>query len=80
MRGFTPEQTGLIILPFSFAVTVVSPLIGRLVGRFGARPPILIGLASLIAGLVVLMLAGHAKRGGRAAGSRALPASAARCA
>jgi len=59
VRGFTPEQTGLIILPFSVAVTVVSPLIGRVVGRFGARPPILIGLASLIAGLIVLMVAGH---------------------
>jgi MFS family permease len=30
------------------------------VGRFGARPPILIGLASLIVGLIVLMIAGHA--------------------
>ena len=60
VRGFSPEQTGLIILPFSVAVTVVSPLVGRVVGRFGARPPILIGLASLIAGLVVLMIAGHA--------------------
>ena len=60
VRGFTPEQTGLLLLPFSAAVTVVSPVIGRLVGRFGARPPILIGLASLIAGLVTLMAAGHA--------------------
>lgn len=60
VRGETPEQTGLIILPFSVAVTVISPLVGRVVGRFGARPPILIGLASLIAGLVVLMIAGHA--------------------
>jgi len=60
VRGFSPEQTGLIILPFSVAVTVVSPLVGRVVGRFGARPPILVGLASLIAGLVVLMIAGHA--------------------
>lgn len=60
VRGFTPEQTGLLILPFSAAVTVVSPVVGRLVGRFGARPPILIGLASLIAGLATLMVAGHA--------------------
>jgi EmrB/QacA subfamily drug resistance transporter len=60
VRGFTPEQTGLIILPFSVAVTVVSPLVGRVVGRFGTRPPILLGLASLIAGLIVLAIAGHA--------------------
>jgi predicted MFS family arabinose efflux permease len=60
VRGFTPEQTGLLILPFSVAVTVVSPLVGRVVGRFGARTPILTGLAALIAGLVVLMIAGHA--------------------
>ena len=77
-RAITPEQTGLIILPFSVAVTVVSPLVGRVVGRFGARPPILIGLASLIAGLVVLMIARPRKRGARAAGSRAVPGSAAR--
>jgi EmrB/QacA subfamily drug resistance transporter len=60
VRGLTPEQTGLVILPFSAAVTVVSPLVGRVVGRFGARPPILIGLGALIAGLVILMISGHA--------------------
>jgi MFS family permease len=59
VRGFTPEQTGLVILPFSLAVTVVSPLVGRVVGRFGARLPILAGLGALIAGLVVLVISGH---------------------
>ncbi len=59
VRGYTPEQTGLMILPFSAAVTIVSPLVGRLVGRFGARPPILVGLALLIAGLAGLIAGGH---------------------
>ena len=59
VRGFSPEQTGLLLLPFSASVTIVSPLVGRVVGRYGARPPILVGLATLILGLLVLILAGH---------------------
>ena len=59
VRGYSPEATGLMILPFSASVTIVSPLIGRLVGRFGARPPILIGLATMILGLLSLIAGGH---------------------
>jgi len=39
VRGYSPEETGLMILPFSASVTIVSPLHGRLVGRYGARGP-----------------------------------------
>jgi EmrB/QacA subfamily drug resistance transporter len=59
VRGYPPEATGLIILPFSFTVTIVSPIVGRLVGRFGARPPILVGLAAMIAGLATLIATGQ---------------------
>ncbi len=59
VRGHTPQATGLMILPFSASITIISPLVGRLVGRFGARPPILVGLATLIAGLALLIVGGH---------------------
>jgi len=59
VRGYPPQVTGLMMLPFSASVTIVSPLVGRMVGRFGARPPILVGLACMIVGLVVLMIGGH---------------------
>ena len=59
VRGYSPEATGLMILPFSASVTIVSPLVGRLVGRLGARPPILTGLALLMAGLGALIVGGH---------------------
>jgi EmrB/QacA subfamily drug resistance transporter len=59
VRGYSPEQTGLMILPFSAAVTIVSPFAGHLVGRFGARPLILFGLAVLMGGLVALIAGGH---------------------
>lgn len=55
VRGYTPEGTGLLLLPFSFGMATVSPLVGRLVGRVGARPPILGGLLLLIAGMLTLM-------------------------
>jgi EmrB/QacA subfamily drug resistance transporter len=59
VRGYPPQVTGLMMLPFSASVTIVSPLVGRMVGRLGARAPILVGLACMIAGLVVLMVGGH---------------------
>ena len=55
VRGYTPQTTGLMLLPFSLSLTIVSPLVGRLVGRIGARPPILGGLLLQMAGLAVLI-------------------------
>jgi EmrB/QacA subfamily drug resistance transporter len=59
VRGYSPEETGIVILPFSASVTIVSPLVGRLVGRFGARPPILAGLGIMMLGLAALVTAGQ---------------------
>ena len=58
VRGYQPEVTGLIILPFSGLITIVSPFIGRLVGKFGARSLILFGLAMLMLGLFGLIVGG----------------------
>src|SRR4051812_8648357 len=41
-RGFSAMRTGLIYLPVAVGALVFSPLSGRLVGRFGARPSLLI--------------------------------------
>ncbi|PRC49495.1 MFS transporter, partial [Mycobacterium sp. ITM-2017-0098] len=37
-RGFSAMHTGLIYLPIAVGALLFSPLSGRLVGRFGARP------------------------------------------
>lgn len=59
VRGYTPSVTGLMILPFSAAVAIVSPLVGHLVGRIGARVPILAGLCMLMLGLLMLIFSEH---------------------
>lgn len=59
VRGFTPAATGLILLPFSVGMATVSPFVGRLVGKVGARIPILSGLTVMIAGLLALMAGMH---------------------
>jgi EmrB/QacA subfamily drug resistance transporter len=48
----SPIQAGLAILPATVAVTVVSPLAGRLYDRIGARAPMVVGLACMVLGLV----------------------------
>jgi EmrB/QacA subfamily drug resistance transporter len=37
-RGYSPMQTGLLYLPLAIGALIFSPLSGRLVGRYGARP------------------------------------------
>ena len=50
VRGLSPVQTGLAILPMALMIIVVSPLSGRIVGRRGPRLPLLIsGVASVLA-------------------------------
>lgn len=41
-RGYSAAHTGLIYLPIAVGALFFSPLSGRLVGRFGARPSLLI--------------------------------------
>jgi EmrB/QacA subfamily drug resistance transporter len=60
VRGFTPVQTGLFLLPFSVAMLVASPLAGHMVGRHGTALPIRLGLSIMIVALLVL-IAGTAR-------------------
>lgn len=56
-RGYSAVQTGLIYLPIAVGALVFSPLSGRLVGRYGARPSLLVsGVMIAIASSVLALL------------------------
>ncbi|GAB17100.1 putative drug resistance protein [Gordonia effusa NBRC 100432] len=55
-RGLSPVQAGAMFLPMALAVLVLSPLSGRFVGKYGARP-------SLVGGGVLMTLAAGALTG-----------------
>ena len=57
VRGFSPTDAGLLLLPYSVSLTIVSLKVGKLVGVVGSRPLILLGLASQIVGFAVLIAA-----------------------
>jgi EmrB/QacA subfamily drug resistance transporter len=52
--GFSPVKAGLAFLPMTVALFTVSRLAPRLMGRFGAKPLMLAGLAPAVAGLAWL--------------------------
>jgi MFS family permease len=53
-RHFTAMHTGLLYLPIAVAALVFSPLSGRLVGRFGGRPSLLVaGVMLTVASLLL---------------------------
>src|SRR5947208_16357390 len=56
VRGYSPTDTGLLLLPFSVTMTIVSLKAGHLVGKVGTRPPILVVLSSLIAGSEIMIV------------------------
>jgi MFS family permease len=53
-RHYSALHTGLMYLPVSLAMLILSPLSGRLVGRFGSRPSLLIAGTSLTAATLML--------------------------
>ncbi|MCW2687359.1 MAG: drug resistance transporter, EmrB/QacA subfamily [Mycobacterium sp.] len=55
-RHYSAVHTGLMYLPVSVAALALSPLSGRLVGRFGTRPSLL--AAGIMITAATLMLAG----------------------
>ncbi len=58
-RGFSAMHTGLIYLPVAVGALVFSPLSGRLVGRFGSRPSLLVaGTLITAAALMLIRLTG----------------------
>src|SRR5262245_39771868 len=55
VRGFSPADAGLLLLPYSVSVMIVSLTAGKLVGVVDSRRLILLGLTSQIIGLAVLI-------------------------
>ncbi len=55
-RGYSAMETGLIYLPIAIGALLFSPLSGRLVGRFGARPSLLIAGVFITAASAMLSL------------------------
>ena len=53
-RGFSAMHTGLIYLPLALGALIFAPLSGRLVGRFGARPSLLIAGALMTTATLLL--------------------------
>ncbi|MEV0399363.1 MFS transporter [Actinoallomurus sp. NPDC050550] len=58
IRRMSPTMAGLALLPEGILVSVASFLSGRLSGRSGTRPTMLIGLCTGAAGLLALMAVG----------------------
>jgi EmrB/QacA subfamily drug resistance transporter len=55
VRDFSPTDAGLLLLPYSASMMIVSLTAGKLVGVVGSRRLILLGLASQIVGFGVLI-------------------------
>ncbi|MFD4408475.1 MFS transporter [Streptomyces sp. NPDC058476] len=59
-RGWTPLAAGLATLPMAVGATVCAPLSGRMVGRIGPRPPlVLAGGFITVGGLCLVRLDQH---------------------
>ena len=54
VRGFSALDAGLMTLPMAAMTLAMSPLSGWLVGRFGARPPLVLAGGALTAGALML--------------------------
>lgn len=58
VRGFSPLESGLLLLPFAAAQVVFAPRSARLVSRFGAKLVCAIGLALVTVALAGFVLLG----------------------
>ncbi|MUL85861.1 MULTISPECIES: MFS transporter [unclassified Mycolicibacterium] len=53
-RGYSAMHTGLIYLPVAVGALIFSPLSGRLVGRYGSRPSLLVAGVTITAATILL--------------------------
>jgi EmrB/QacA subfamily drug resistance transporter len=63
--GHSALEAGLLVLPITVPMVVLSPLVPRLEARFGTRGLMTFGMALGAAGLAVMALAGSARSYGR---------------
>ncbi len=54
LRGFSTQEAGLLLTPFSLTIAVVGPIAGSLADRYGSRWLAPVGLAIMAFGLVQL--------------------------
>ena len=55
VRGLSPVQAGITIVPIALMTMIISPISGRMVGRHGPRKPLVIaGIASTLACLMLI--------------------------
>ena len=52
-EGYRATAAGAALLPFPIAMSITSPWMGRLAGKFGSRIPLIVGSAIVGAGLVL---------------------------
>ncbi|MFL5823797.1 MAG: MFS transporter [Solirubrobacteraceae bacterium] len=55
VRGLSPLEAGLYLLPTAAMLLIFSPLSGRIVGRHGSRRPTVIGAVAMIGGAAMLL-------------------------
>ena len=60
LRGFSTQEAGLLLTPFSLTIAVVGPIAGSLADRYGSRWLTPVGLAIMAFGLVQLTRLGAA--------------------
>ncbi len=53
--GLSALRAGLAFLPMTGLIAVTNVVAGKLAGRYGAKPPMLVGQALAVAGLIVLL-------------------------
>ena len=53
-HGYAPSAAGAALLPMSVGLAVLSPLAGRIAGRIGARPMLIVGPLLIAAGFRLL--------------------------
>ena len=62
-RGYPAVHAGLLLLPIGLAVLAFSPMSGRMVGRVGSRPPLIIaGLMTAAMSMMLIFLTPMAPR------------------
>lgn len=55
VRGYSEENTGLVMLTFAGFGVVTAPLAGRLIDRYGSKLPLIIGASFLLSGTGLLL-------------------------
>ena len=52
--GYSPRESGLVVIPAALCMTVLGPLSGRLADRYGWRPFTVGGIGLSVAGLLIM--------------------------